>query len=119
MFCNFIPCFTASLVVLKVDGPPVICKTDEVGEICMKSNATGSSYWGLPGLTNASFKVLPTDAPPAPASEGEGGGSEADATSIGGTALGDYVRTGLLGFLGPGGLVFVCGSRLTLTLHLQ
>ena len=23
----------------------------------------------------------------------------------------DYVRTGLLGFLGPGGLVFVCGSR--------
>ena len=75
----------------------------------MKSNATGSSYWGLPGLTNASFKVLPTEA--AAYSEGEGGGSEADATSIGGTALGDYVRTGLLGFLGPGGLVFVCGSR--------
>ena len=25
--------------------------------------------------------------------------------------LGDYVKTGLLGFLGPGGLVFVCGSR--------
>ena len=23
----------------------------------------------------------------------------------------DFVRTGLLGFLGPGGLVFVCGSR--------
>lgn len=22
-----------------------------------------------------------------------------------------YVRSGLLGFLGPGGLVFVCGSR--------
>ena len=23
----------------------------------------------------------------------------------------DFVRSGLLGFLGPGGLVFVCGSR--------
>jgi hypothetical protein len=23
----------------------------------------------------------------------------------------EFVRTGLLGFLGPGGLVFVCGSR--------
>ena len=97
----------ASLVVVKVDGTlPVICKTDEVGEICMKSGATGSSYWGLPGLSNASFRVLPTEG-----GEGAAESSEAETTSIGGTPLGDYVRTGLLGFLGPGGLVFVCGSR--------
>ena len=60
----------------------------------MKATATGSSYWGLPGLTNTSFKVAPEEEP---------GNGEA--------AIGDYVRTGLLGFLGPGGLVFVCGSR--------
>jgi hypothetical protein len=35
------------LVVLRIDGAPVVCKTDEVGEICINSGAVGSAYWGL------------------------------------------------------------------------
>lgn len=85
--------FSGIVVVIKMEGQPSICKTDEVGEICVHSAATGSQYWGLQGLTNNTFKVSPLQAD--------------------GTALGDveYTRSGLLGFLGPGGLVFVCGSR--------
>lgn len=81
------------IVVVKIEGTSFLCKTDEVGEICVNSGATGNQYWGLQGLTNSTFKVLPLQAD--------------------GTPLGDaeYVRSGLLGFLGPGGLVFVCGSR--------
>ncbi|XP_026666928.1 disco-interacting protein 2 homolog A isoform X4 [Ceratina calcarata] len=81
------------VVVIKMEGQPFICKTDEVGEICVHSAATGTQYWGLQGLTNNTFKVSPLQAD--------------------GTPLGDveYTRSGLLGFLGPGGLVFVCGSR--------
>ncbi|XP_022833209.1 disco-interacting protein 2 isoform X10 [Spodoptera litura] len=81
------------IVVVKMEGPSYLCKTDEVGEICVLSGATGSGYWGLPGLTNTVFRVRPLDA------DGEPIGEE------------HYVRSGLLGFLGPGGLVFVCGSR--------
>lgn len=79
--------------MIKMEGQPFICKTDEVGEICVHSSATGNQYWGLQGLTNNTFKVSPLQAD--------------------GTPLGDveYTRSGLLGFLGPGGLVFVCGSR--------
>ncbi|XP_071649451.1 disco-interacting protein 2 homolog C isoform X3 [Temnothorax longispinosus] len=81
------------VVVIKMEGQPFICKTDEVGEICVHSAATGSQYWGLQGLTNNTFKVSPLQ--------------------VDGAALGEveYTRSGLLGFLGPGGLVFVCGSR--------
>ena len=75
---------SATLVVLRIDGPPVVCKTDEVGEICMNSGAVGSAYWGLPGLTNTSFKVRPLPEE----------GSETPWEL-------EFVRTGLLGFLGP------------------
>lgn len=90
---NLLVFFIGVVVVIKMEGQPFICKTDEVGEICVHSAATGSQYWGLQGLTNNTFKVSPLQ--------------------IDGTALGDveYTRSGLLGFLGPGGLVFVCGSR--------
>ncbi|XP_069689655.1 disco-interacting protein 2 homolog C isoform X4 [Periplaneta americana] len=81
------------IVVVKMDGPSYLCKTDEVGEICVNSGATGSQYWGLQGLTNNTFKVQPLGS---------------DGKSIGEA---EYTRSGLLGFLGPGGLVFVCGSR--------
>lgn len=81
------------IVVVKMEGPSYLCKTDEVGEICVNSTATGSQYWGLQGLSNTTFKVLPITAEGKPACESE------------------YTRSGLLGFLGPGGLVFVCGSR--------
>ncbi|XP_076286797.1 disco-interacting protein 2 isoform X2 [Lasioglossum baleicum] len=81
------------VVVIKMEGQPFICKTDEVGEICVHSSATGNQYWGLQGLTNNTFKVSPL---------------QADSSPLGDV---EYTRSGLLGFLGPGGLVFVCGSR--------
>ena len=46
-----------TMVVVKLDGPVLLCKTDEVGELCLSSNFTGTGYWGLPGVSNASFKV--------------------------------------------------------------
>ena len=85
--------FSGIVVVIKMEGQPFICKTDEVGEICVHSSATGNQYWGLQGLTNNTFKVSPL---------------QADASPLGDV---EYTRSGLLGFLGPGGLVFVCGSR--------
>ncbi|XP_076441207.1 disco-interacting protein 2 homolog C-like isoform X3 [Babylonia areolata] len=83
----------ALMVVIKLDGAPYLCKTDEVGELCVCSGYTGTSYWGLQGITITTFQIQPLMAD--------------------GRPLGDklYVRTGLIGFLGPGGLVFVCGSK--------
>lgn len=82
-----------TMVVVKLDGPALLCKTDEVGELCLSSNFTGTGYWGLPGVSSTSFKVSP---------------SHSDGRPLGD---GTFVRTGLIGFLGPGGLIFVCGSR--------
>ncbi|XP_055600077.1 disco-interacting protein 2 isoform X12 [Uranotaenia lowii] len=95
---------SATMVVVNAEGPPVLCKTDQVGEICVTSGSTGTTYYGLDGMTNATFKVQPLTEPP-PAKEGE--------PQTPGKPISDesYVRSGLLGFLGPGGLVFVCGSR--------
>ncbi|GJQ78698.1 DIP2 [Trypoxylus dichotomus] len=81
------------IVVVKMEGPAYLCKTDEVGEICVNSGPTGTFYWGLQGLSNSTFKVQPLGA---------------DGQMIGDS---EYTRSGLLGFLGPGGMVFVCGSR--------
>jgi acyl-CoA synthetase (AMP-forming)/AMP-acid ligase II len=95
----------ATMVVVNADsGVPVLCKTDQVGEICVTSGSTGTAYYGLDGLTNNTFKVPPLSEPPT-AKEGE--------PPTPGKLIGEelYVRSGLLGFLGPGGLVFVCGSR--------
>uniref|UniRef100_A0A0N5ARI6 Disco-interacting protein 2-like protein C n=1 Tax=Syphacia muris TaxID=451379 RepID=A0A0N5ARI6_9BILA len=80
-------------VVIKPNGPPKLCRADEVGEICLYANSTGSAYWGLDGLSASTFKVEPIGADDKP--------------------LGNmtFVRSGLLGFLGPNGLVFVVGSR--------
>ncbi|KAK7590362.1 hypothetical protein V9T40_001975 [Parthenolecanium corni] len=81
------------MVVVKLEGPTYLCRTDEVGEICISSGGTASQYWGLPGMSNTMFKVTPLLADGKPLSDT------------------DFTRSGLLGFLGPGGLVFVCGSR--------
>ncbi|XP_071149893.1 disco-interacting protein 2 homolog C-like isoform X1 [Mytilus edulis] len=83
----------AVMIVIKVDGLPYLCKTDEVGELCVCAGYTGSNYWGLQGVTSNTFQIQPLNND--------------------GRPIGDklYVRTGLLGFLGPGGLVFVCGSK--------
>lgn len=37
----------ASMVVVRSEGAPILCKTDQVGEICVTSGATGTSYFGL------------------------------------------------------------------------
>lgn len=79
--------------VAKVNDTTQLCKTDEVGEILISSPAVGSCYWGLQGLTNSIFRERPT----------QDGAAIYDNQS--------FVRTGLLGFIGPGSLVFVCGSR--------
>lgn len=94
------------MVVVRSEGPPVLCKTDQVGEICVTSGASGTSYYGLDGLTNSAFRVqpLPED-PPEPKDPSVPQPPPKPITEE------HYVRSGLLGFLGPGGLVFVCGSR--------
>lgn len=44
-------------MVVKPFGPPRLCMTDEVGEICLYAHSTGSAYWGLDGLSGSTFKV--------------------------------------------------------------
>ena len=50
-------CFTGLMVVVKADGNPTLCKTDEVGELCLSAPYSGTGYWGLQGVSNAAFKV--------------------------------------------------------------
>jgi acyl-CoA synthetase (AMP-forming)/AMP-acid ligase II len=78
--------------VLKLNGN-ALCQTDEIGEICVSAKSTAGCYYGLHGLTSSVFKVLPMGA------EGRSIGNH------------EFVRSGLLGFLGPSGLVFVCGCK--------
>eukprot|EP00118_Oscarella_pearsei_P010627 m.66278 g.66278 ORF g.66278 m.66278 type:complete len:1520 (+) comp35377_c0_seq1:125-4684(+) len=81
----------AKVAVVKLEGQPFLCQTDEVGELCVFAPYCGSGYWGLAGKTTTTFKVQPLLQNGKPHSQDF------------------YVRTGLLGFLGPGGLIFVCG----------
>ncbi|TRZ00032.1 hypothetical protein DNTS_033580 [Danionella cerebrum] len=82
----------ALMCIVKPEGPPMLCKTDEIGEIVLNSRAGGTMYYGLPGVTKNTFEVIPVNS--------------------GGTPIGDvpFTRTGLLGFVGPGSLVFVVGK---------
>ncbi|PIK60976.1 putative disco-interacting protein 2-like C [Apostichopus japonicus] len=82
----------AAMVVVKITGKPYLCQTDEIGELCVSSEAVGSSYWGLKGKTSAIFSINPLKDDDEPVSDQP------------------FIKTGLLGFLGPGGLVFVCGN---------
>ncbi|XP_020920735.1 disco-interacting protein 2 homolog C isoform X3 [Sus scrofa] len=82
----------AVMCSVKPDGVPQLCRTDEVGELCVCAVATGTSYYGLSGMTKNTFEVFPVTGSGAPVSEYP------------------FVRTGLLGFVGPGGLVFVVGK---------
>uniref|UniRef100_A0A8D0HMQ4 Disco interacting B n=1 Tax=Sphenodon punctatus TaxID=8508 RepID=A0A8D0HMQ4_SPHPU len=77
------------MCIVKPDGPPQLCKTDEIGEICVSSRTGGMMYYGLVGVTKNTFEVIPVNAA--------------------GSPVGDvpFVRSGLLGFVGPGSLVFV------------
>lgn len=104
------------IVVIKMEGQTYLCKTDEVGEICVSSGATGTQYWGLPGLSNSTFRVQPLT-PPLDNSTTTTATNTAERNNEKGIITpvlantGEFTRSGLLGFLGPGGLVFVCGSR--------
>ncbi|XP_048865831.1 disco-interacting protein 2 homolog C isoform X13 [Brienomyrus brachyistius] len=82
----------ALMCVVKPDGVPQLCKTDEIGEVCVCSIATGTSYYGLSGMTKNTFEVFPMSSSGAPISEYP------------------FTRTGLLGFVGPGGLAFIAGK---------
>uniref|UniRef100_A0A8D0B0K4 Disco interacting C n=1 Tax=Sander lucioperca TaxID=283035 RepID=A0A8D0B0K4_SANLU len=78
------------MCVVKPEGVPQLCKTDEIGELCVCTVATGTSYYGLAGMTKNTFEVrVNTGAP-----------------------IGEFpfTRTGLLGFIGPAGLIFVAGK---------
>ena len=48
----------ARIAVVRVGGAPIICKTDEIGEICVQSTATGCGYWGLQGKTAHTFRSV-------------------------------------------------------------
>ncbi|XP_066579895.1 disco-interacting protein 2 homolog C isoform X4 [Amia ocellicauda] len=82
----------ALMCVVKPDGVPQLCRTDEIGELCVCSIATGTSYYGLSGMTKNTFEVFPMTSTGAPISEYP------------------FTRTGLLGFVGPGGLAFIAGK---------
>ncbi|XP_072546751.1 disco-interacting protein 2 homolog C isoform X9 [Salminus brasiliensis] len=82
----------ALMCVVKPEGVPQLCRTDEIGELCVCSVATGTSYYGLSGMTKNTFEVFPMSSSGAPISEYP------------------FTRTGLLGFVGPGGLVFIAGK---------
>ncbi|XP_053738211.1 disco-interacting protein 2 homolog C isoform X3 [Synchiropus splendidus] len=82
----------ATMCVVKMDGLPQLCRTDEVGELCVCTRATGTSYYGLSGMTKNTFEVFPLSSSGVPICELA------------------FTRTGLLGFIGPGGLVYVAGK---------
>jgi hypothetical protein len=44
-------------IVIKMTGPPKLCKTDEIGEICLYAQSTASAYWGLEGKSASTFRV--------------------------------------------------------------
>lgn len=80
-------------VVVKMTGPPKVCRTDEVGEICLHGPSTASCYHGLKGISSQTFQVNPLSH---------------DEKVLGAIR---YVRSGLIGFIGPNNLIFVIGNK--------
>uniref|UniRef100_A0A915MRI9 AMP-dependent synthetase/ligase domain-containing protein n=1 Tax=Meloidogyne javanica TaxID=6303 RepID=A0A915MRI9_MELJA len=83
-------------VVVKLNGPPSLCRSDEIGEICLHSTSTSNGFYGLKGLSSKIFDVLPLGI---------------DDKPIGPLR---YVRSGLIGFLGPNGMIFAVGAKQSL-----
>lgn len=54
---DFSPSLSAMVCAVKLEGVPQLCKTDEIGEICVSSVATGTSYYGLTGMSKNTFEV--------------------------------------------------------------
>src|SRR4029434_7285260 len=46
------------MCVVQPEGVPQLCRTDEIGEICVCSIATGTSYYGLSGMTKNQLEVM-------------------------------------------------------------
>uniref|UniRef100_A0A8B9HVM7 Disco-interacting protein 2 homolog A n=1 Tax=Astyanax mexicanus TaxID=7994 RepID=A0A8B9HVM7_ASTMX len=82
----------AMVCVVRPEGTPYLCRSDEVGEICVSSCTTGISYYGLPGMTKNVFETIPVTASGSPVSDRP------------------FTRTSLLGFIGPDNLLFVVGK---------
>uniref|UniRef100_A0AAY4ACQ2 DMAP1-binding domain-containing protein n=1 Tax=Denticeps clupeoides TaxID=299321 RepID=A0AAY4ACQ2_9TELE len=82
----------ALVCVVRSEGVPQLCRADEIGEVCVCSVATGTSYYGLTGMTKNTFEVYPVNSS--------------------GVLVCEYafVRSGLLGFVGGGGYVFITGK---------
>uniref|UniRef100_A0AAQ4P9C2 DMAP1-binding domain-containing protein n=1 Tax=Gasterosteus aculeatus aculeatus TaxID=481459 RepID=A0AAQ4P9C2_GASAC len=78
--------------VVRVEGTPYLCQTDEVGEICVNSGIPGVAYYGLPGMTKNIFETIPVTSSGIPICDRP------------------FTRTSLLGFVGPDSLVFVVGK---------
>lgn len=116
---------------MKPEGVPQLCQTDEIGELCVCSVATGTSYYGLTGMTKNTFEVRRPSARCSECSQlservasikcGLVAMVTAAETSVcwqvypvssSGGLISEYafVRTGLLSFIGPGGLVFITGK---------
>ncbi|RMC04788.1 hypothetical protein DUI87_17960 [Hirundo rustica rustica] len=105
----------AIMCSVKPDGIPQLCKTDEIGELCVCAIATGTSYYGLSGMTKNTFEVindLQTQNVYGKESGIEFAGAQVFPMTSSGGPITEYpfIRTGLLGFIGPGGLVFVIGK---------
>lgn len=49
--------YLGTMVVVRLDDQPQLCKTDEVGELCLSATYCGIGYWGLAGVSNSTFKV--------------------------------------------------------------
>lgn len=63
IFLKFFALPLAIMCSVKPDGIPQLCKTDEIGELCVCAIATGTSYYGLSGMTKNTFEVsLPKNA---------------------------------------------------------
>lgn len=45
------------MCTVKAEGLPLLCKADEIGELVVSTVATGTSYYGLPGMTKTMFEV--------------------------------------------------------------
>lgn len=45
------------MCAVKPEGVPQLCKADEIGELCVCTVATGTSYYGLAGMTKNTFEV--------------------------------------------------------------
>ncbi|ETE65150.1 Disco-interacting protein 2-like B, partial [Ophiophagus hannah] len=44
------------MCIVKPDGSPQLCKTDEIGEICVSARTGGMMYYGLSGVTKNTFE---------------------------------------------------------------